>query len=410
MGYLLSTYAADWHPFPEPGVFWFGVGAHVALVELALQVNAFLQTKWKEVQWMRWFNLHSAVLSLMAAISVLLGMMIVSDLPGVTEQQGITVLLDFEQIFGNLGQVVSFSLQFFFFYLSLYFFYYINDKLLISQLLRKRGILIYLLGAIGAIALFFPIFAQILVSLPIVQLIPSLMPATSMDVFEELNALMPFIVLIFSLPVILTLQWFQQNSEISQLAKQKLETELGLLKQQINPHFFFNTLNNLYSLSLSQSAETPEVIMRLSELMRYVIYRGRDKLVGLSEEMDYIEDYIGLQQIRMHKQFDLQMARVGEEAGLEVPPLLFIILVENAFKHGIEPSHGACHLHIELSAGGDRIVLRVENSFEAENDKESGIGLENLRRRLDLLYPDRHELRLDQKDGIFIAELTLWMT
>lgn len=359
---------------------------------------------------MRWFNLHSAVLSLMAAISVLLGMMIVSDLPGVTEQQGITVLLDFEQIFGNLGQVVSFSLQFFFFYLSLYFFYYINDKLLISQLLRKRGILIYLLGAIGAIALFFPIFAQILVSLPIVQLIPSLMPATSMDVFEELNALMPFIVLIFSLPVILTLQWFQQNSEISQLAKQKLETELGLLKQQINPHFFFNTLNNLYSLSLSQSAETPEVIMRLSELMRYVIYRGRDKLVGLSEEMDYIEDYIGLQQIRMHKQFDLQMARVGEEAGLEVPPLLFIILVENAFKHGIEPSHGACHLHIELSAGGDRIVLRVENSFEAENDKESGIGLENLRRRLDLLYPDRHELRLDQKDGIFIAELTLWMT
>ena len=139
-------------------------------------------------------------------------------------------------------------------------------------------------------------------------------------------------------PIILTVQWFKQSNEIADLEREKSATELNLLKQQINPDIFINTLNNLYALSLTKDEKTPEVILQLSELMRYVIKRGKEEVVPILEEIKYIEDYVWLQNIRLHKKLDFSFEKNIDDLSLKIPPLLFINLVENAFKHGIEPA------------------------------------------------------------------------
>lgn len=131
------------------------------------------------------------------------------------------------------------------------------------------------------------------------------------------NGGFPVLIILLSAPVLVALQWYEQDNQIVNLQKEKSETELNFLKQQINPHFFFNTLNNLYALSITKDQQTPEVILQLSELMRYVIYKGKEESVSLKEEIKYIEDYIQLQQIRLHKQLDFQFDKTminGEQS------------------------------------------------------------------------------------------------
>ena len=311
-------------------------------------------------------------------------------------------------VFRHFFRFLAYALQFSLIYLSLYFFYLLNSRFLIPEILKRRGILLYAIGVAGGIALFFPILSQILVSLPLVRDAKSLMPSQTLVVFTELNALLPGIVLITSLPLIVAFQWFKQNSEITKLEKQHIESELLLLKQQINPHFFFNTLHNLYSLSLAKSDQTPEVIVQLSELMRYVIYKGKEKEVPLSEEINYIEDYLHLQQIRLHKDFELQFNKSVEDPSFLLPPLLLIILIENAFKHGIEPAQGKCFLTIHLKSNSNSLSFKCSNSFEPNPENEPGIGLKNLQRRLSLLFPDQHHFSVQEEEGVFTANLEVW--
>ncbi|MEZ5040992.1 MAG: histidine kinase [Saprospiraceae bacterium] len=378
-------------------------------MDLGLELNRYLNRQSMALNWLKKIGVDGTILISILSISVLFSMMIVSNLTKFQTQEVIYTSIHFGKVISHFFLFLGYTFQFLLLYLSLYFFYILNNKVLIPFLLKKRGLFIYMLGVVGSIALFFPVFAQLLISLPMVKATNSLMPSQTLEVFTELNALIPFIVMICSLPIIVAMQWFRQNNEITHLEKQQVENELGLLKQQINPHFFFNTLNSLYSLSLSKSDKTPEVIVQLSALMRYVIYRGKEKEVLLTEEIDYLTDYINLQKIRLHKAFDLLIRKEIKDKDFLFPPLLLIILVENAFKHGIEPAEGPCFLHIDIICDENKLSFSCENTFEnTEEQAEKGIGLDNLRRRLALLFPEQHHFSISKNENSFSANLQIW--
>ena len=308
------------------------------------------------------------------------------------------------KIADNFGLFLGFWLQFFLLWLAGFIIYYINHYLLVPRLLKERGIVYYAAGVAGTVVILYPILAQLITWLPFNERFQVI----SSQPFDAENAWGVFAVLIGTLPVILAIHWFRQHSRIATLEKQQVQAELDVLKQQINPHFFFNTLNNLYALSLTRSAKTPQVILQLSELMRYVIYEGQKEQVPLSAEVKYMEDYLHLQKIRMHKSVDVQLHHEGYDPSLQISPLLLIILIENAFKHGVEPAEGASFLHIKLQTEKDEVYFTCRNSVEpAEKEMAKGIGLENLRRRLQLLYPGDHTLHTETDGHTFFASLKL---
>jgi hypothetical protein len=216
-----------------------------------------------------------------------------------------------------------------------------------------------------------------------------------------------FILLIIPIPLFGLLWFYEQWKWMRSLKKDKAKAELELLKTQINPHFFFNTLNNLYTLTVKQSEEAPAVVLKLSDMMRYTIYEGKKESVSLRDEVEYLNNYLDLHRIRYKKKVDIQFRHAIEESG-EVAPLLFIILLENAIKHGVESLSENAFIHIILEADANHIKFTISNNFERlENPEPPGIGIENLKRRLELLYPKKHTLIIKEEGNVYTAELTL---
>ncbi|MCD2258797.1 sensor histidine kinase [Psychroserpens luteolus] len=186
------------------------------------------------------------------------------------------------------------------------------------------------------------------------------------------------------------------------------KTELMHLKSQVNPHFFFNMLNNLYGLVDKDSKQAQELILKLSDMMRYSIYEGQKDTVLLSEEIDYLKNYIELHKMRYHKTIDIQFNVDIDDNDYQIMPLLFIILLENAFKHGVENLRENAYVYITMSAKHEQVHFDIKNNFDAtlENEHE-GIGLENLKRRLELVYPKHHDLLISKTNNIFNAQLTI---
>ena len=190
--------------------------------------------------------------------------------------------------------------------------------------------------------------------------------------------------------------------------KEKTNIELLHLQSQVNPHFFFNTLNNLYGLVDQDTKKAKEMILRLSDMMRYSIYDGQRESVTLEEELEYIKNYVELHRTRYHKETDIKLHHHIQREGVKVMPLLFIILLENAFKHGVENLRENAYVHINLIGGENEIIFSVENNFDAEELTErEGIGLKNLARRLELVYPKRHTLTYSVVNNIYKAQLAL---
>ena len=183
---------------------------------------------------------------------------------------------------------------------------------------------------------------------------------------------------------------------------------MALLKQQVNPHFFFNTLNNLYGLAKQKSDRTPDLILKLSDIMRYVIYKGKENLVKIEEEIEYLENYIEIQEIRQHKKLDIQFKKVIDRPGVLIPPLLFIILLENAFKHGVDTLTDQAYVFIHLQVIKNKIIFRVTNNYDpSESSKQKGIGLENLKKRLEILYGSDYLLEINNEGNTFSGRLQL---
>lgn len=217
----------------------------------------------------------------------------------------------------------------------------------------------------------------------------------------------PFVVFFLPIPIFFLVWIFEQWKWIQNLKAEKSKTELSLLKTQINPHFFFNTLNNLYALTVKNSKQAPEVILKLSDMMRYTIYEGEKETVKLQDEIDYLNNYIELHKIRYKKSVKITFNH-DIDTSLTIAPLLYIILLENAFKHGVETLAENAFVQIDLFEKGDFIYFEIENNFDPKEINESdGIGLKNLKRRLLLIYGKEHELHVESKNNIYKTTLKI---
>jgi two-component system LytT family sensor kinase len=199
---------------------------------------------------------------------------------------------------------------------------------------------------------------------------------------------------------------YQSEKRLREIEKEKFSAELGLLKAQINPHFFFNTLNSLYALNLKGSEQASKVVLRLSELMHYMLYETSANKVPLKNDIKHLENYISIEQMRFADRLDLSFQYSGDIDGKMIAPLLLLPFVENAFKHGIEDNAG--WITIDLKVSGNKLFLKVENSCSPPlKVKSKGLGLSNVKRRLELTYPDQYELRINQNNETFDVELKL---
>jgi two-component system, LytTR family, sensor kinase len=206
-------------------------------------------------------------------------------------------------------------------------------------------------------------------------------------------------------------KWMEQQRINETLMKEKVAAELALLRSQVQPHFIFNTLNNIYMLSLKNSPLTSDMIYRLSALLSYMLYDSKRTLIEVEKEIDYVKNYINLEKIRYGNRLDVQMSGVNNVRGVQVPPLLFLPLVENAFKHGVSNAVEDSWIHIDMSLKKRVLIFKIENSLCDEKAKTNGfgngLGLDNLRKRLEILYPDNFELKLLKEEGSHLAVLRL---
>lgn len=224
------------------------------------------------------------------------------------------------------------------------------------------------------------------------------------------------IVNIASLGAAIKLVQFWHNNEQSRkkLAQEKLEAELQLLKSQIHPHFLFNTLNNLYALTLEKSSLAPDMVLKLSSLLNYMLYECNIPLVPLEKEIEYITNYVSLEKLRYGQRLDLSFEVSGAVQQKLIAPLILLPFVENSFKHGVSQEADNPWIHLNLWVNGDVLQLQIENNMEesdlnwAKNNSDEavgytkGIGLKNVKRRLDLLYKDRYELKIRKEESFLV--------
>lgn len=206
--------------------------------------------------------------------------------------------------------------------------------------------------------------------------------------------------------------WFalqESSRRMMRLEKEKIDAELSFLKGQINPHFLFNSLNNIYGLVLRKDAGASASLLKLSSVLRYMIYESNEVLVPLEKEIAYISDYIELQRLRVRDQSGIQWAVEGQAGGQFVAPLIIIVFVENAFKHG--GGGDGYTVDILLRINGDRLQLFVSNGKRPADDVEipfyKGLGIVNVKRRLDLLYPERYSLTIEDREASYAVELDI---
>jgi hypothetical protein len=206
----------------------------------------------------------------------------------------------------------------------------------------------------------------------------------------------------------LSIDWYGQQLIIQRITVEKLNAEVDFLRAQINPHFLFNILNNLYALTLKKSELAPDVVLKLSEMMEYMLYDSNDEKVQLDKEVAYLNNYIELERLRFSGEASISMNISGDLHGHEIAPLLLLPLVENAFKHGVSPSERGW-LSVSIGLKDSTLTVGVENAKPpaVAGKSKGGIGLANLRKRLELLYPSRHQLKLEDTDDTFIVTLVI---
>lgn len=207
--------------------------------------------------------------------------------------------------------------------------------------------------------------------------------------------------------------WYVKQQRNLQLKEENVETQLQLLKAQIHPHFLFNTLNNIYSYTQNTSPVASQLVMGLSEMLRYMLYEGSQPLVPLAKEIKMIREYINLEKIRYDKKLELHIDLPEDPHGLYIAPLLLLPFVENCFKHGTSNVLDQPWLNVQVSTHGNSMTMKLLNGKFSSPDKTNGlhgIGISNVRKRLDLIYPGRYELVITNDPDVFIVDLRLELT
>ena len=213
----------------------------------------------------------------------------------------------------------------------------------------------------------------------------------------------------FAVAIKLLKFWYVNQQEQQILEQEKLQAELKFLKTQIHPHFLFNTLNNLYALTLKASPKAPETVLKLSELINYMLYECTSDEVLLSKEVKFIRNYIDIEKMRYGDKLDVDIRVRGETNDRKIPALILLPFVENCFKHGASETLQLSWVKITIDNQPNLIVIKVENNKNGENavQKKEGIGIQNVKRRLDLLYPGKHELKIMNGKETFLVILTI---
>lgn len=224
------------------------------------------------------------------------------------------------------------------------------------------------------------------------------------------SVILCFAVMALGTSIRVTESWYENEKQRKEMENQKLGAELSLLKSQINPHFFFNTLNSIYSLAIVKSDKTPEALIKLSEIMRYIIYDTERKLVPLSKEVEYIANYIELQRLRLSKNIKVIFkTHLGKDESV-IEPLLLLPFVENAFKHGVDNEKGG-KIEVLITKSGNTLQLHVENPLiehpSMVNNGSSGIGMNNTLKRLKLLYGNNFSLTTGPTEKTYVTDLIL---
>jgi hypothetical protein len=241
--------------------------------------------------------------------------------------------------------------------------------------------------------------------------------ATTFHDFHVALTMGPYVLLLCTAGVATCLRLYRQrwHQELTnaQLAQENHQAELQLLKAQIHPHFLFNTLNNLYALTLKQSSQAPEVVERLTGLLQFVVEQGNAPLVTLADEVALLGNYLALEQLRYGQRLTLQLEADGLPATGRIAPLLLLPLVENAFKHGSAEQLGQAHIRIVLAVERNEfrcVIINSRSPTPTPKASPDGIGLRNVRQRLHLLYPQRHHLETEAGPDTFTVRLTLQLT
>jgi len=208
----------------------------------------------------------------------------------------------------------------------------------------------------------------------------------------------------------------QEKAHLMLMQQEKLETELKYLKAQLNPHFLFNTLNNLYSFVVNQSPKAADMVLQLSEILDYALYRSQAKLVTITEEMKCIKNYIALEKIRYGERLQVTLEEPSQYLDQQVAPLLLLSIVENAFKHGVNGSVSKPEIMISLCQCENALNFKTWNTINQrftgtldETDKEN-IGLSNIQRQLNLIYPQKHQLHIEKGKDYFQLHLVITTT
>jgi len=309
-------------------------------------------------------------------------------------------------------------------------FYYLNTFLLIPRFFAREKWWLYLLSIAVSLTLFLYVPRQI--ALQIAEPEP---PNTSQvkefirnpeykgkqhnygflngqrkrPVADPYNTVLFFLILTVGTSISVTARWRQTEQNMKETENEKLNTELSFLKSQVNPHFFFNTLNNIYSLAIVRSEKTAPAVMKLSSIMRYILTETQRDMVPLSNEVDFINNFIDLQKVRLTDKVALHFSSEGAVDNLLVAPLLFIPFVENAFKYGVSTKESS-NINIEIRTEGSKIRFSSVNYIVgSENNlmENTGIGINNVKRRLELMYPGKHKLTTVEKDNYYTVHLEI---
>ncbi|WP_425237065.1 sensor histidine kinase [Ulvibacterium sp.] len=228
-----------------------------------------------------------------------------------------------------------------------------------------------------------------------------------------LNSLVAVYTPVFvAMAIKLQLFYYQKDKINKELEKEKVATELKFLKAQIHPHFLFNTLNSIYSLSLSQSKKTPNVVLGLSKFLDYMLYECNERFISIGREWEQLMNLVALERIRYEEGLSINVSESIDNTETLIPPLLLLPFVENAFKHGADNEINDAWINIDLKLIQDNLVFMVENSKSSELSKEGldtdkNIGLTNVKRRLELFFPDKYELKILEEEDSFLVKLNI---
>ncbi|MEK6781360.1 MAG: histidine kinase [Bacteroidota bacterium] len=231
------------------------------------------------------------------------------------------------------------------------------------------------------------------------------MSPASIDIFFLLTSLL--MVVFFGVAIKMMLHWRKSKDDYQKLMRDKVEAELKFLKVQLNPHFLFNTLNNLYYLASEKSDKAPQAILQLSEILDYVMHSSKTVFVPLNKELKQVENYTSLELLRYEDRIHVETNLTGQSSNHSIGPMILITLIENAFKHGVMQATGKSWIRMKVECSTEKIEIAISNSWHSK-ESGNGIGLENLKSQLNHLYPESHSLLVDTtKQNEFSVNLVL---